>query len=288
MQNTIKMRDMLTPVFGVSWSIIIGVIVGIIQVKTGFAFYSLMLWFVIPIGAFLTGFIASGGFYFGAKLLHQKPAGGVLINLVITSITAFLVIHYIPYFMLEIDNVRIKDSVSFWQYLDWDIKHTSISFRRVDSAISELGSFWGYAFALLQLIGFSVGGLAVFGFLSQNPYCNKCNRYLKRISKKERYSDDGEDINKKFQFFLALVGDKKYNDAVNYHAEKMGDEKLGKNYLNSKLITSFCSTCGINHISFVISKLNNGDWKAINETAFNMYIDNKLYKNQDERIISGK
>jgi hypothetical protein len=152
----------ITLALGVSWSIIIGVIVGLIELKTGFAFYSLMLLFVIPIGSILTGFIASGGYYLGSKVLHQKPAGGILINLVIIPVTTFLVIHYIQYFMLEIDSVRIKDFVTFWQYLDWDIKHTSISFRRIHSAPLELGSFWGYVFVLLQLIGFSFGGLPAF------------------------------------------------------------------------------------------------------------------------------
>jgi len=39
----------------------------------------------------------------------------------------------------------------------------------------ELGSVLGYAYALLQLAGFSVGGFAVFGWLSRNPYYDKCS-----------------------------------------------------------------------------------------------------------------
>ncbi|MBA7674838.1 hypothetical protein ES703_83063 [subsurface metagenome] len=262
--------------FGGATSLLTGVILGLIEVYTGYAIYSWTFWFVIPAGAFLAGFGAASGYYAGAMLFNQKPAGGVLFNMVAASVSAFLIIHYIPYFMLEVEGVRVKEVISFWWYLDFDIRHTSLSFVRGEVSIGELGGALGYAFAALQLLGFSVGGFAVFGWLSRNPYCDKCSRYLKKTGQQDRFMSDGEGLIEKLQDFSVLLANEKFGEAVRFHAEKMGVEHSRGHHLRTKLVARACPGCGINHLDFIASKFERDDWKDIADTEIRIFTEAQL------------
>ena len=260
-------KQILVAVFGISTSLLTGIVLGLIQVYTGYAIYSLTFWFVIPVGAILAGIGAASGYYAGAKLFHQKPTGGVLLNMVGASIVAFLVVHYIPYYMLELDGFRVKDEISFWQYLDFSIRHTSLSFLRIRSSTGELGSFWGYAYACLKLVGFSFGGFAVFAWLSQEPYCDKCSYYLKKTGQQDRFTSNGELLLEQLKIFNSFIPDKKFIEAIRFHSEEMGFTNSSNQHLRSRLITRVCPGCSINQLDFIVSKLDGDDWKDIKETA---------------------
>lgn len=269
-------KQILVAAFGITTALLTGIALGYLEVESGFAFYSWMFLFVIPVGAVLSGFGAASGYYAGAMLFHQKPAGGVLLNMIGASISAFFIIHYIPYFMLEIDGIRIKEAISFWKYLDIDIRNTSLSFIRGSASTGELGGFWGYAYAILQLIGFSVGGFAVFAWLSQNPYCDNCSRYLKKTGKQQRYTSAGETLIDKTKKFASLLDAQKCNEAIYYQAENMGVENSSGHHLRSRVITRLCPSCGINQLDFIISKLDGNDWKDIDETKISLFTEERL------------
>lgn len=269
-------KQLLVATLGMLSSLLTGVTLGVIEVYFGYALYSWMFWFVIPAGAFLAGFGAASGYYAGAMLFHQKPAGGVLFNMVAASISAFFVVHYIPYYMLEVDGIRVKEAISFWQYFDIDVRNTSLSLVRGGASTGELGSFWGYAYAGLQLLGFSVGGFAVFGWLSQNPYCEECSRYLTKTGKQERFTSGGEEFVEKLTKFAAFLDARQCNDAIRYHAENMGVEYSGGHHLRSRVITRVCPGCGVNHLNFITSKQDGNDWKDINDTEIRLFTEEPL------------
>ncbi|MFQ5965828.1 MAG: hypothetical protein ACE5KZ_16270 [Candidatus Scalinduaceae bacterium] len=269
-------KQLLVALFGITTSLLTGTILGAIEVYSGFALYSWMFWFVIPVGAFLAGFGAASGYYAGAMLFQQKPAGGILFNMVAASVSAFLIVHYVPYFMLEFEGVRIKHMVSFWKYLDISIRNTSLSLVRGSTSTGELGGFWGYAYASLQVIGFSVGGFAVFGWLSRNPYCDSCSRYLTKSGQQERFTSEGQTLIEEIQNFASMLDGQKYNDAIKYHAEKMGVAYSSGHHLRTKLITRVCQGCGINHLDFIASKLDGNDWKDIDETEIQLSVEEQL------------
>lgn len=269
-------KQILVAAFGFSTALLTGVVLGYVEIEFGFAFYSWMFWFVIPVGAILSGFGAASGYYAGAMLFHQKPAGGVLLNMLGASIGAFFIIHYIPYFMFEIDGIHIKEVMSFWKYLDIGIRNTSLSFLRSSVSTGELGSFWGYGYAILQLIGFSVGGFAVFGWLSQNPYCDNCSRYLKKTGKQELYTSEGAKLLEQIKEFASLLAAEQCNDAIRYHTENMGVEYSSGHHLRSRVVTRKCSGCGINHLDFVTAKLNGNDWKDIDDTRISLFTNEQL------------
>ena len=270
-------KQLIVGILGIGTSLLTGVILGLIEVYTGYAIYSWMLWFVIPVGAFLAGFVAASGYYAGAIWFHQKPVGGVLFNMISASVSAFLLVHFVPYFLLEVDGIRVKDAISFWQYLDFDIRHTSLSFLRAPSASTgELGGLWGYIYAFLQLAGFSVGSFAVFGWLSRNPYCENCSRYLTKTGQQDRFMSDGESLIEKIKQFALLLDNREFNDAITFHAEKMGVQYSSGHHLRIRLLTRVCQGCGVNHLDFVASKLDRNNWKDIDGTEIRIFTEVKL------------
>jgi hypothetical protein len=269
-------KQVLVAVFGIASSLLTGIILALIEVYTGFAFYSWSFWFIIPVGAFLAGFGGASGYYAGAKLLQQKPAGGVLLNMVAASVSTFVLVYYIPYFMLEVEGHRVKDVISFWQYLDFAFTHTSLKLVRGSASSGELGSL-GYVHAVLQLIGFSIGGVAVFGWLSENPYCDKCSRYLRKTGQQDRYWMGQESLMQDMEKFTTLVDNQKLSEAVRLHNEEMGIVQQGSEpLLRTRLITRACQGCGMNHLSFIVSRREKDDWKDIKESKIAMFTQEHL------------
>ncbi len=276
MSNQLRIdRHFLIAVMGVGSSALTGVVLGLIEAWTGFALYSLMFWFIIPVGAILAGFAAASGYFLGAKLFHQKPAGGVALNMIFASVSAYLLVHYIPYYLLEIDGVRVKDGLSFWSYLDLYIRNTSLSFRGKVST-GELGSMWGYIYAVIQLIGFSLGGFAVFAILLDSPYCEKCSKYLNKTSTQDRYTREGEVLFKQVNTFADMLNRKRYLEALEFHSLNMGSAERSNHHLRTRITTHNCKTCGINHLNFIVSRLEKGDWKDVEETRMRVWFGENI------------
>jgi hypothetical protein len=273
MSNQVRAdKQLIIAVMGVGSAAFTSGILGLIEAKTGFALYSLMFWFIVPVGSFLAGCAAASGYYFGAKLFHQKPAGGVAVNMVLASISAYLLVHYIPYYLMEVDGVRVKDTISFWNYLDFDITHTSLRFKR-NISTGELGSTFGYIYALIQLIGFSIGGFAVFRWLLDAPFCEKCSKYLSQTNTEERYTSEGEILSQNIQTFAEMLNGRQYLQALEFHADQMGVPESSGHHLRTRITMHKCKTCGINHLDFETSRLEENDWKDITEARMRLWVD---------------
>lgn len=275
MSNQVRTdKQLMIAAMGIGSAALTGGVLGLIEAWTGFALYSLMFWFIVPVGAFLAGFGAASGYYFGAKVFHQKPAGGIAVNMVLASISTYLFVHYIPYYLMEIDGVRVKDAISFWNYLDLDIRYTSLSFK--GQSTGELGSTFGYIYAVIQLIGFSIGGFAVFRLLLAAPFCEKCSKYLSKTNTQERYASEGEVLSEKIQTFIEMLNGKKYVKALEFHADQMGVSESSGNHLRTRITIHKCKTCGINHFDFETSRLEGNNWKDITEARMRLWVDHRL------------
>ena len=241
------------------------------EVSTGIPLYSFTFFFILPVGAIFAGIMAASGYYFGAITFHQKPAGGVALNMVIAAIGAYLLAHYIPYNALIVEGIQIKDKVSFFQYLDVRIQHTTLSYK--GRAGGELGGIFGYLYALLQLTGFSLGGLGVFGFLHALPYCKKCSEYLKKINTQDRYTSEGEPLFENVEHFAKLLNEHKYRQAIKNHADRMGVANSKGHHLRTRITIHKCQTCTINHLDFEIARLGENGWQDIPQSQIKLWID---------------
>jgi hypothetical protein len=266
-------KQLIVAAMGLGSAVLTGSILGIFESSSGIALYSFMFFFIIPLGAFFAGVMASCGYYFGAVTFHQKPAGGVAVNMIIMAIGAYFLAHYIPYNAMTIDGIQIKDRISFFQYLDLDIRHTTLSIKGHNTG--ELGSF-GYIYALIQLIGFSLGGLCVFAFLLEIPFCQKCSEYLEKVKTQDRYTSQGELLSENIENFVKSLEDKKYRQAIKIHADKMGDLEVNEHHLRTRITIHKCKSCQINYLKFNTSHLDGGDWKDIAKSQIELWIDPRL------------
>src|SRR5258708_33219829 len=107
---------LLTSVFGLTTSILTGLILWFVEQKFGFAFYSWTFWFVIPVGAGIAGFAAASGYYLGAWWFGHRPSRLLLVDILVASGAAFFFIHYLSYSPLQIEGMRVGDYLTVSQY----------------------------------------------------------------------------------------------------------------------------------------------------------------------------
>lgn len=111
-------EDLLAGLCGFVTSLLTAVILWWVEVQFGFAFYTWMFWFVIPVGALLSGFAGASGYYAGSWAFGHRPTGLLLLNIVIASATTFFLIHYLSYVSLQVEGKYVSDYIPFTQYLD--------------------------------------------------------------------------------------------------------------------------------------------------------------------------
>ena len=214
-------QDLLVGLCGFITSLVTAVILWWAQARFGFAFYSLMFWFIVPVGALFSGFAGASGYYAGARLFNQRPTRQLLLNILLASVGTFFAFHYLTYITMEVEGEAISEYVSFAQYLDIAIRSTSMDFVRARSSTGELGGL-GYGVALLQILGFAIGGFAVYAYLESVPYCNKCSCYLSRKGKQIRYTADAEGLQAKTAQVMSDFDRGAISSAIEHHGVKGG------------------------------------------------------------------
>lgn len=263
--------ELASAALGMVTTAVTAFVLGYIAVEYDLAIYSFMLFFILPVGAIAAGLAASSGYYFGALFFHKKPAGGVLLNMVIASLSAFILINYTVFYLLEIEGVPIKEIVDFWKFLDIGIRSTVLSFSSRSheiGSISELGAA-GYLYAAWQLTGFGLGGYMMFLFLADNPYCDDCSQYRKRVFRQERYTSDADALLENFDGFAALIAECRYEDAGKLHSYAMGNEKCTRaRYLRTRIDVHSCRSCGTGLLAFNTHKRKGNNWDEIAELSF--------------------
>ena len=259
---------MYVSLFGVLTTVATTLFFVVIVQQFDYALYTLMLVYVIPTGAILAGAMAASGYYLGSVLTDSKPAGGIALNMGLAGLSAYLMIDYLPFYLLEIDGQSASKTYSFWFSLDYGIRHTPIwpnsAFR-----IDEPGMIIGYGFALLQLAGFVAGGLAVYGLLSSKSYCDACACYRKRVFNEHRYLEDVRDFSRNVQELSALASRNLFQKAIAYHQEHMGDRDKGDRHrLMSVLEVSQCQSCGNALLSFEPESLGDHPSEEVERARF--------------------
>jgi hypothetical protein len=261
------MQDLLVAGFGAATSFLTASILAAIEIGFDFSIYSFMYWFVIPAGAICSGIAAASGYYAGARYFNHRPTKVLLLNMVVISVATFFLIHYINYYFLIVDGRPARELVDFAQYLDTVLSHTSVRFRVARGPVSgpvELGS-WGYLYAVLQIVGFAIGGVAVYWYLTGLPYCERCAKYFvaKQTHTQTRYTADADKLSQIAALMrrCALAG--RLQDAIAAHAIS-GSETYGEGpTLRSQVEINRCKNCDQHWMKFTVSRWTKNDWKVI-------------------------
>lgn len=272
-------QDLIVTAFGFVASMATALILFLLQENLGFAFYSLTLWFIIPVGAILAGFIAASGYYLGSIIFGHRPTHLLLLNMILVSISTFFVIYWLSYISLEIDGKSASDYISFSKYIDVLLQHQTMEFRIKGARVGttgELGS-WGYVTAILQIIGFAIGGIAIFFYLTTLPYCEKCHKYLKAKTKQVRYSADNDSFTAMVKNIVFLFTNDRLQEALDIHGN-FGEAEFPKDgYLMSLLERKQCPMCNVNWLKFSAHKLSGDNWEQINELQFAQFHKGELH-----------
>jgi hypothetical protein len=234
-----------------------------------FSLYTWTFWFVIPVGALLSGFAAATGYLWGAKLLNHRPGRALLVSMVAVSAGTFFLIHYMSYAALTAEGSQLRGSLTFPTYLNLVLTHASVSFRFHAAKLGETGQlgFLGYAYALLQVLGFAAGGFGVYLHLRELPFCEACSRYLKRTSRVHRFSDRSDELKGLSETIAPLLKAGRLSEVAAAHAA-FGDPKAGKAHtLRAELSLWGCRTCTRNLVRFAVARKSDNDWKDVTEQA---------------------
>jgi hypothetical protein len=140
--------------------------------------------YVIPAGAMIVGIAAASGYAVASWLTGTRISRGLLLAVLLLQTGAYVTAEYVEYRDV-MDGLRqrglmIGPEPSFPQY--YDFKARSFAWKKQGPGNQQgqpLGG-WGYAFVLLGAAGFILSGLIAPAVLYAVPYCERCQRYMKR------------------------------------------------------------------------------------------------------------
>ncbi len=232
------LQNIIVSVFGFVASMFTALALWQIEELSGYSIYSFSLWFAIPVGAIACGFVSAAGYYMGAVLFGHRPTRMLLLNMVFISISTFFAIYWLA---------KLGES-------------------------GAIGHF-GYVTAVLQIVGFAIGGFVMFGYLLGLPYCDKCTKYLSVKSKSIRFSANLEKFTEMVNGIVASFNAGEPQKALVDH-QKYGEESNPKGgFICSSLLRKQCSTCGVNWLGFSahISPKSKWEGQVLKEYKFSQY-----------------
>jgi hypothetical protein len=271
-------QDIVVGLFGLATSGLTAMILWLVDDKLGFSLYSWTWLFVVPVGAIAAGFAGASGYIAGARLTQRRPSPLLLLNILIVSLTTFFLVHYLEYRSLDIQGKHVADYISFPMYLDAVIESSSMSFMVRTTKVGETGrmGWFGYIPAALQVLGFALGGLVVWGYLTSLPYCDRCSRYLTKKGKQERFSTDVESMQSNVSDVRSWLGAGEAGAAAKAHASfGRPDEPIGTP-LRSTFAVYYCTKCSRHWVGFAVERKDGESWKEIEEWQAKGFVEGSV------------
>jgi hypothetical protein len=135
------------------------------------------LWYILPIGAAAVGFVAGSGYGLASRFTGVKIRSGLLVTILGCQAAGYFAAQYVEYLQVA-PCYEDGTPMSFLEY--FDIIARSFAFKGDDGSLGEPMGVYGYAFRILELAGFMVGGIIAPLILKGMPYCDLCQVYMKR------------------------------------------------------------------------------------------------------------
>jgi len=256
-------------VCGLITSVVVAVILGTIQSATGYVLYGYSWWFVLPVGAAVSGVVASMGYNWSAKALDYRPTAALLTAMVGISVATFFLIYWI-------DFTESNYATTYSNFLTHQLNNTSISigFKHKDTDFDtpdiDIGAA-GYFFALLQIVGFGAGGYVMYSVLKDEAYCDRCETYMKEAGKQTRYFPTATEIDACTGVFLSKLRAGHVQEAVDSHAGSgTGKERMSDQF-SSAVEVKRCKTCSRGWLELSAQRRVENEWKSISEPKVTTY-----------------
>lgn len=265
-------QSSIAAVCGIVTSILTAALLAFIELRWGHALYSFTAWFVIPIGALGAGMVAAVGYLIGARLANYRPSASLLSVILTTSASMFFLIQWMEYSFMAVNGHPIQDSISFREFLSYTVAHTSLRFGMRGHFTGpgiDIGTA-GYLFAAVQTIGFLVGGLAIYGFLTSMTYCDDCGLYLYTKGTQARYFGSAEEMKTATVNIQSEMHLRRLQHSVLVHAASGASDS--KDAVFSSLIEiKSCKGCGKHWTKFTANRKSGNDWKEISELSLSAF-----------------
>lgn len=259
------LKQSVVALCGLVTSILVALLVTVGQRLTGFDFFTLSVWVIVPVGAMLTGLAAASGYYFGSLYFHTRPNALLFLQMVVIAGLTFFLIYYLEYMTLVLDDGRrVSDYISFSRYFTLAV--TTAHYRIGRGAGVDTGEVGeaGYWFAAIQFLGFLVGGVAIFMILLNHPVCEKCKKYLRVLATKcQRFSDPAAMAEYHDTLFALPMGTPEF--AASTSAKHEAKTEKGAAQLTLSLYG--CPECKSQQISTKVEVYNGRDWKTVDKLA---------------------
>jgi TPR repeat protein len=249
------LNDLIVILCGLATSAATAAALATLEIRAHFALSAFTFWFVIPVGAFVSGGFASSGYALGAKLLNHKLHRFFIVNIVGVSIATYFLLNYMVYANLLVNGQHVSDIFSFTHYLDTVIENRKMSFIGVGS-LGKTG-FLGFALVAIQLVGFAAGGLMVYRNVASDLYCEYCRRYLKITLAKSGYNSLSAEVGGVYQDAKAALQSGDSAGAVDL-VSKLSTTPSGTLQLNLRL--GQCPKCAAEYYHLGMSFEDGKKW----------------------------
>ena len=134
--------------------------------------------YVIPAGAMIVGAVASSGYGIASWFSGVKISRSLLWTVLAIQIGVYFIAQYIAFSHLHLVHREDGSPVGFFEYYDFMARSFAWKNESGTGRGAPLG-IWGYAFRLLEIVGFVAGSLIVPAILYKAPYCQPCQRYMR-------------------------------------------------------------------------------------------------------------
>jgi len=143
--------------------------------------FDIMGWyglFIVPVGAILVGIGAGSGYGLMSWFKGRKITGSLLAVIVALLALAYAAAQWVEFKSLNLE----RYGVDFFKYFDVTTRSMTFKAGHSSTPSGSLGLL-GYLFRLLELAGFSLGGLFIPIMLRAKPYCENCLVYMRKGSR---------------------------------------------------------------------------------------------------------
>lgn len=227
---------------------------------SGFDLFTLSVWFVLPVGALLTGCAAASGYYFGALYFHKRTSKILLLQMVLIAAFSQFLIYWLRYTTLVLDDGRkVADFLPFLEYLKISLTKAHYSVTRPNVDMGEMGVF-AYVLAVLRFFGYLAGAAVVYSALRAKPVCQPCKRYLRPLAKKYKSFGNADDASAYFdKLFSYPMDGKEFSDLIRTTTKTK--DNYGAYSINTVLLG--CPQCKAQVIDEKVSIRNDRDWVRV-------------------------
>jgi ssDNA-binding Zn-finger/Zn-ribbon topoisomerase 1 len=258
------LRNLAASLCGLTTTILTIVALLVVSSLLGFDLFTVMVWFIVPMGAVASGLVAASGYYLGAVMVHQRPTRWLLLQMVVLAGVTQFAVYFLQYLSVTLEDGRaLAEVMGFKEYLAASLTSAEYTIGHSKDGVT-LGAA-GYLVAGVQFLGFLAGGAAIYFMLLAKPYCEACGKYFRKITGDQKKFLGADQFN---EFSSRLDAAEPFSDAFfttlgEKHERTLKETKQGAVNLDVALLE--CPECKRQRVSLKAQQFSGNGWKELGE-----------------------